>query len=319
VRSLEQELAAARDCFWKADEEAQTFSLEAHDVRERLASIEEKARQITAIEGWALESDHLEERNRGLETSLKATEERLKATEKQDQEAEAAAKSARQSAKLSEFARLHNSALLQQSMDKTTRLEAEIERLKAQDIERQNEIFAVRRSLNSTEANANQLTSRVAVLETEVTRAVGDLSREPARREVAENRLCAARLMVESLAGAVLGASSSVADPFERLRQVPERLRAQQREIASTGIFFGARQALGVVRSHLPRVDYSRFGRGFAGGLTPEQRREMVEGVADAARSITGLFCVSAALRHWEEQRRATIEGQAPGPVEEAP
>jgi chromosome segregation ATPase len=78
-------------------------------------------------------------------------------------------------------------------MEETKRLEAEIEKLKAQDVKWQDEIFPVRRQLNSTEANANQLTSRVAVLETEVVRAIEDLSRENARREVADDRLSALR------------------------------------------------------------------------------------------------------------------------------
>jgi hypothetical protein len=178
---------------------------------------------------------------------------RLEAAEKRVQETEAAAESARQSAKRSESARLHGRVLLQQSMNKATRLEAEIEKLRAQDIERQDEIFAVRRRLNWTEANANQLTSRVAVLETEVTRAIKELSRETAGREVANNRLSALRTEVLSIFDVVLGAGSSTADPLERLRQLPERLRVQQREITSTGAFFGGRQALGVMHSNIPR------------------------------------------------------------------
>jgi chromosome segregation ATPase len=279
-------------------EDARILGLEPHDAREHLAGIMEKARQMATIESWALEADQLEERNRGLESSLKAMEERLKAAEKRAQEAEAAAELACQSAKLSESACLHNSALLQQSMEKTTRLEAEIEKLKAQDIERQDEIFATRRLLNDSERNASQLTSRVSVLEAEVVRAIEDLSRETACREAADGRLNAFRTVAASIVDAVLGAGSSTANPFERLRQVPEHLRVLQREIASIGVFFGATQALGVVRSHLPRVDPARFGRGFAGGLSSEQRREMVEGVADPARSVAGSVRVNVVLRH---------------------
>jgi chromosome segregation ATPase len=209
----------ARECFRKADEDARSFSLAMHDARERLAGIEEKARRITEIESRALEADQLEERSRGLESSLKAAE-------KQVREAEAAAESARKSAKLSKSARLHDSALLQQSMDKTTRLNAEVEKLKAQDIERQEEIFNVQRLLNDAQRNASQLTSRVSVLETEVVRAVEDLSMVSARREVADGQLSALRTVAVSIADAVLGAGSSAADPFEHLCEVPERLRA---------------------------------------------------------------------------------------------
>jgi chromosome segregation ATPase len=172
---------------------------------------------------------------------LKAAEERFEAVEKRARKAKAAAESARQSAELFESARRHNSTLPQQYMDKMTWLEAKVEKLKTQDIEQQEEIFSTRRRLNDAECNASQLTSRVDVLESEVTRAIEDLSRETARRDAADNRVNALRTVAASIADAVLGASSSAADPFERLRQVPDHLRAQQREIASTGIFFWAR------------------------------------------------------------------------------
>jgi hypothetical protein len=74
VQSLEQELDAARECFRNADEDARSFSLAAHDARERLACIEEKARQIAVIEGRALEADELEDKTPELESSLKAAE-----------------------------------------------------------------------------------------------------------------------------------------------------------------------------------------------------------------------------------------------------
>jgi hypothetical protein len=82
VRSLEQDLDAARECFRKANEDARSFSLAAHEARERLAGIEEKARQITEIESQALEADKLKEKTRGLESSLKTAEERVETAEK---------------------------------------------------------------------------------------------------------------------------------------------------------------------------------------------------------------------------------------------
>jgi chromosome segregation ATPase len=270
---------------------------------------------MAVIESRALEANRLEERTRELEASLRATEERLAAMEKRAQEVDATAESACQSAKLAESARFHSTALLKQSMEKTTRLEAEVEKLKAQDIERQEVIANVRRLLADSERNAGQLTSRVSVLESEVTRTVEGLSQEIAHREAADGRLSTVRTLAASIADTVLGASSSTADRLERLRQAPERLQAQQREIASAGLFFGARQALGVVRSHVPSVNSSRFGRGFARGLSSERRQEIVEGAADPARSVAGSVQVNAVLRRSEEQRRASIE-EAPGPVE---
>jgi hypothetical protein len=57
VRSLDQDLDMARECFRKADEDAHSFSLVAHDARERLAGIEEKACQMAVIERRNLEAD----------------------------------------------------------------------------------------------------------------------------------------------------------------------------------------------------------------------------------------------------------------------
>jgi hypothetical protein len=117
--------------------------LAAHDARERLASIEDKARQIAMIEPQDLEIDQLEDRVLGLEASLKPTEERLGAAEMWAREAEAAAESARQGAERSESAWHQDNLMLQQSIEKTTRLEAEIKKLQARDIERQDEILGV--------------------------------------------------------------------------------------------------------------------------------------------------------------------------------
>jgi hypothetical protein len=197
-------------------------------------------------------------------------------------------------------------------MDKTKQLEAEVERLKAQDIERQDVIASVRRFLNDSQRNTDNLTSRVSVLEAEVTRAVEHLSRETVHREAADRRPSAFRTLAVSIADTVLRAGSSAADPLERLR-------AQRREIASVRLFFRARQALGVVRSHVPRVDPSCYGRWFAGGLAFERQQAIVEGVADPARSITESVRVGAVVCHWEEQCRAAAEGEVPALAEGVP
>jgi hypothetical protein len=282
--------------------------LAAHDARERLAAVEDKARQLAVIENRALEADRLEERGRELEASLKAMEGRLAAAEARAQEADAAAESARS----------RSDALLKQSMATTTRLEEEVEKLRAQDIDRQATIIDARRLLADSERNAERLTSRVSVLESEVTRTVEGLGQEIARREAADARLSCARTLAASIADAVLGAGSSTADPLERLRQVPERLRAQRREIASSGLFIGARQALGVVHSHIPSVGPARYGRGFVRGTTREEEQKLVEGASDPARSVARSVTVDAVLRHWEAEREANVEDVAPGPVEGA-
>jgi hypothetical protein len=159
----------------------------------------------------------------------------------------------------------------------------------------------------------------VAVLEPEVVCAIQDLSEETTRREAANGRLSALCMVAASIVDAVLGAGSLSADPLEHLGQVPERLRAQQREIISTGIFFGVRQALGVARSHLPRVDFTCFTRGFTGSLPSEQRRETVEGMFEVARPIAKSVQVSVVLCRSEEQRRASVKGEVPTSVEGAP
>jgi archaellum component FlaC len=72
---------------------------------------------------------------------MKTTEGQLEAAEAQMREAETMAESARKSAELSESTWRQDNLMLQQSMEKVTRLEAEIEKLKARDVERQDEIF----------------------------------------------------------------------------------------------------------------------------------------------------------------------------------
>jgi ABC-type transporter Mla subunit MlaD len=318
VRSLGQELDAARESFQKAEAESRIHLLAAVDARERFAAVEEKARQMAVIEKRALEADSLEERGRELEASLKAMEERLAAAEARAQESDAAAESARLSTQLAESARSRSDDLLKQSIEQAKRLEAEVEKLKAQDIERQGVITDVRRLLADSERNAGQLQSKVAVLESEVTRTIDGLGQEIARREAADGRLSAAQSVAASIADAVLGAGSSTADPIERLREVPERLREQRREIASSGLFLGARQALGVVHSHLPSIGPARYGRGFVRDTTAEQQRRLVEGASDPARAVAGSVSVNAVLRHWEAERQANVEDAAPEPVEGA-
>jgi hypothetical protein len=130
--------------------------------------------------------------------------------------------------------------------------------------------------------------------------------------------LSSARTLAASIADAVLGAGSSTADPLERLRQVPGRLREQRREIASSGLFLGARQALGVVHSHIPSVGPARYGRGFVRDTTREEELRLIEGASDPARSVAGSVSVDAVLRHWEAERQANVEVAAPEPVEGA-
>jgi hypothetical protein len=112
--------------------------------------------------------------------------------------------------------------MVQQSVEKMNRLEAEIKKLQARDVEWQDEILGIQRQLNRAESNASQLASRVTVLESEVVRGVQDLSEETARHEVADGRLSAFQTVAASNTDAVLGAGSSSTDPFEHLRQVPE-------------------------------------------------------------------------------------------------
>jgi hypothetical protein len=100
---------------------------------------------------------------------------------------------------------------------------------------------------------------------------------------------------------------------------VPEHLRAQSREIASIGIFFGAGQALGVLRSHLLSIDFNCFARGLAGRLSSNQRRETVEAMSEVARPIAASVRVGPIIRRWEEQHQAAAEGENPVPGEGVP
>jgi hypothetical protein len=203
--------------------------------------------------------------------------------------------------------------MLQLFMEETKWLEAEIEKLRARDIEQQDDILGIRRQLNSSESNANQLTSRVVVLESEIVRAVQDLNNKTAHREAAVNRLSALWTVAVSIANVMLGAGSSLANPLECLRQVPEHLRAQSREVASAGIFLRARQVLTVVRSHLLNLEFGRFAQGFAGQLLTDRRRDLVESIAEVACPIVGSVRVSIVIEHREEQRRAACQAAAKG------